>query len=293
MSAFRNLYWWSADGIKLHARDYGSEATNPSRPPILCLPGLTRNARDYEALAARLAGEWRVVAVDFRGRGESGYAKDPMTYTPITYVADVEALLAELGIKRAVVVGTSLGGIVTMLLAARSPQRLAAAVINDVGPEIDAAGLQRIRSYVGRASSFPTWMHAARAVAESSAGLYPGWQIEDWLAMAKRLYRVTGTGRVVLDYDLKIADPFRVPGAETGPDMWGALAGLREVPTLLVRGALSDVLSAATAERMASVLPEAEVLTVPGVGHAPTLAEPAVGAPLDRLLQRALESVAA
>lgn len=290
MPAYENLYWSSADGLRLHARDYPGGADG--RPPVLCLPGLTRNVRDYEGLAARLAGDWRVIVVEFRGRGESAYAKDPMSYVPLTYVEDVRTLLAEQGIGRFVAVGTSLGGIVTMLLAAGGAP-IAAALLNDVGPEIDPAGLARIRSYVGKASSFPTWMHAARAVADTNADVYPDWRIEDWLAMAKRLYRLTSNGRIVLDYDLKIAEPFRVPGNETAPDMWPVLTALRHTPTLIVRGERSDVLSATTAARMAASLDEAELVTVPGVGHAPTLTEPALRAPIDRLLERALEAAVA
>ncbi len=290
MAAYENLYWWSNDGLRLHARDYpGGE---PGRPPILCLPGLTRNARDFDALAARLAGRWRVIAVDFRGRGESAFAKDPMSYVPLTYVQDVEALLTEQGIDRYVAFGTSLGGIVTMLMGGPARGRMVAALLNDVGPEIDAQGLSRIRGYVGKASVFPTWMHAARCVAENNADVYPDWSIEDWLAMAKRLYRLNNAGRIVLDYDLKIAEPFRVPGNEAGPDMWQALGSLRDVPTLIVRGGRSDLLSAAVAERMAASLDEAELVTVPGVGHSPTLSETMLHGPIDRLLDRALERAA-
>ena len=114
MSPYENRYWWSNDGVRLHYREYPGP---DDRPPILCLPGLTRNARDYDDLARRLSPQWRVIAVDLRGRGESGYAKDPMTYVPLTYVQDIEGLLGELGVARYVAIGTSLGGIVTMLLA--------------------------------------------------------------------------------------------------------------------------------------------------------------------------------
>lgn len=283
MIPHENRYWWSKDGLRLHARDYPGDDT---LPPIICLPGLTRNARDFEGLAEALAGRARVIAVSFRGRGESAYAKDPMTYVPLTYVQDVEAMLDEFGITRFVAVGTSLGGIVTMVLAATARGRLAGAVLNDIGPEIEAAGLARIRGYVGRASSFPTWMHAARCVAENHGDSYPGWDISDWLGMAKRLYRLTGSGRIVLDYDLKIAEPFRVPGAEAGPDMWQALAALAGVPVLVVRGGRSDILSAGVAERMAAALPDAELVTVPEVGHAPTLTEPPAVAAIERLLAR-------
>ncbi|MEG3148121.1 alpha/beta hydrolase [Sphingomonas sp. RT2P30] len=291
MAAYENRYWWSNDGLRLHYRDYAGRA---DRPPIICLPGLTRNARDYASVAERLAGEWRVIAVDFRGRGESGYAKDPMSYVPLTYVQDMEGLLGELGVDRYVAFGTSLGGIVTMLLAGASHQRIAGALLNDVGPEIDPAGLGRIRGYVGKASSWPTWMHAARAIAENNADVYPHWEITDWLAMAKRLYRLNSVGRIVLDYDMKIAEPFRVPGNEAGPDMWRALDQLKAVPTLILRGDRSDVLAANTATRMVAALDSAELVVVSDTGHTPTLDEPVAVAAIDRLLARvAREPVAA
>jgi len=283
MAAYENIFWWSNDGIRLHARDYPGDA---DRLPLICLPGLTRNARDFAALAEAMAGRRRVIAVDFRGRGESGYARDAMSYVPLTYVQDVLALLADRGIERFVAVGTSLGGIVTMLLTGPARERIAGAVLNDIGPELEAAGIARIRGYVGRGSSCPTWLHAARTLAEAQRDIYPHWGLSDWLAMAKRLYRVTSAGRIVLDYDLKIAEPFRVPGAETGPDMWQALGGLGGVPVLLVRGERSDVLGAATARRMAEALPDAELVTVPSVGHAPMLTEPEALAGIERLLAR-------
>lgn len=284
MTAANDLYWWSNDGLRLHARDYPGD---PSALPLLCMPGLTRNARDFASLAARLSGARRVIAVDFRGRGDSGYAKDPMSYVPLTYAQDMAALLADTGIGRFVAIGTSLGGIVTMLLAGMLPGRIAGALLNDVGPEIDPAGLARIRGHVGRPGVFPTWMHAARAVAEANADVYPDWDIAQWLAMAKRLYRLNSAGRIVPDYDLKIAEPFRLPGGEAGPDLWRALAALGKAPVLVVRGGNSDILSAATAERMVAMLPDAELATLPGTGHAPTLDEPALAAPIDRLLARA------
>jgi pimeloyl-ACP methyl ester carboxylesterase len=280
---YRDGYWWSNDGLRLHYRDYPGRE---DRPPILCFPGLTRNARDYEGFAGRLAGEWRVVLVEFRGRGESAYAKDPMTYVPLTYLQDVEALLTEAKIDRFVAVGTSLGGIVTMLLSATGPQRLAGVVLNDVGPEIDAGGLARIRGYVGKAVQHPTWVHAARALAEGNADVFPGYGLEDWLRMAKRLFRLNSAGRIVLDYDMKIAEPFRVPGNEAGPDMWPTLDALAGKPVLVVRGEKSDILSEATAARMLQRLPGSELVTAPGVGHAPTLDEPEAVAGIERLLAK-------
>lgn len=280
----RDLVWWSADGLRLHARDHPGDG---DALPVICLPALTQNARAFSGLAARLGGRRRVIAVSFRGRGESGYARDPMTYVPLTYAQDVAALVAEAGVERFVAVGTALGGVVTMLLAGMMPGRIAGAVLNDIGPVIEPAGLSRIRATAGRPSTWPTWMHAARCVQEQYGDVYPDWRIEDWLALAKRLYRLNASGRIVLDYDMKIAEPFRVPGSEAGPDMWRALTALGDAPVLVVRGARSDILSAATAERMVATLPAAELVTLPGVGHAPTLDEPGVQGAIDRLLVRA------
>ena len=287
MATARNLapwtdgYWWSGDGLRLHYRDYPGRA---DRPPLLCIPGLTRNARDYEGLAERLAGEWRVIVVDLRGRGESAYAKDPMSYVPLTYLQDLEALVMELKLERFVAVGTSLGGILTMLMASTHPERIAGAVLNDVGPDIDPAGLSRIRGYVGKANWHPTWIHAARALAEANGDAYPAYDIEDWLAMAKRLYRLTSAGRIVLDYDMKIAEPFRLPGNEAGPDMWRAFDALKDKPLLVVRGANSDILAAATAEAMRKRAKGCDLVTVPDTGHAPAPDEPEAVAGIDRLL---------
>lgn len=276
-------FWWSKDGLRLHYRDH---AGPPDKPPVLCFPGLTRNVRDYEGIAQRLASERRVLAVEFRGRGESAYARDPMSYVPLTYLQDVEALLAELSIGRFVAIGTSLGGIVTMLLAATGAERLAGVVLNDVGPELDPKGLARIRTYVGKSAWYPTWMHAARAVAEGNGDVYPSYGIEDWLRMAKRLYRVNSSGRIVLDYDMKIAEPFRVPGNKAGPDMWPTIDALAGTPVLVVRGERSDILGAETAAKMIGRLPQGELVTVPGVGHAPTLEEPEAEMAIERLLAR-------
>jgi pimeloyl-ACP methyl ester carboxylesterase len=283
MADWQDGYWWSNDGLRLHYRDYpGGEG----RPPILCIPGLTRNARDFGPVADRLAGAWRLIVVELRGRGESAYARDPMTYVPLTYLQDMEALIAELKLDRFVAFGTSLGGILTMLLAATGPQRIAGALLNDVGPAIEPAGLARIRTYVGKGGSWPTWLHAARALAEVQRACYPRYEIEDWLAMAKRTCRLTPQGRIVQDYDMKIAEPFRLPGGEAGVDMWPALAALAARPSLLVRGELSDILSPENAEEMARRLPDMELVTVPGVGHAPVLDEADAAARIDRLLAR-------
>jgi pimeloyl-ACP methyl ester carboxylesterase len=277
-------YWWSNDGLRLHYRDYAGGLED--RPPILCMPGLTRNVRDFEGVAARLAGDWRVIAIEFRGRGESAYAKDPMTYVPLTYAQDVLRLLEDLKIDRFVAMGTSLGGIVTMLLAATGKAKLVGALLNDIGPVIGRDGLDRIKSFVGKSVSWPTWVHAARALGESNAIIYPDYGLEDWLRLAKRLYRLTPAGRIVPDYDKNIAEPFRLPGGEAGVDLWSALDALKNVPTLIARGELSDLFSDETAQAMVKRLKAATLVTVPDVGHAPTLDEPVAVKAIDAWLAK-------
>ncbi|WP_188063914.1 alpha/beta fold hydrolase [Sphingobium sp. KCTC 72723] len=288
MSGYSDGYWWSPDGLRLHYRDYGGGADG--RPPLLCLPGLTRNARDFEPLAARLAGDWRLICPDMRGRAESAQAKDPMTYVPLTYLQDISRLLADLAITRFVAVGTSLGGIITMLIAATHREWLAGALLNDVGPTLDEAGLARIRSYVGVSQSHASWVHAARALAEGNGDVYPAYDLEQWLVMAKRLYRLNSAGRIVLDYDMRVAEPIRAMGAaEAGVDMWPVMAAFRDIPTLILRGERSDLLNDATARRMAADIGEsAELATIGGVGHAPALDETDAIVAIDRLLERVL-----
>jgi pimeloyl-ACP methyl ester carboxylesterase len=284
MANWTDGFWESSDGLKLHYRDYAGGA---DRPPILCIPGLTRNARDFEGVAQRLAGQWRLLCVDLRGRGESAYAKDPMSYAPPVYLQDLEALIAGLKLERFVLFGTSLGGLMTMLLAAANAERIAGALLNDIGPDLEPRGIEHIRSYVGRARDWPTWLHAARFIAEAQADRYPDWGLDQWLAYAKRLCKLTAAGRIVYDYDMRIAEPFRQPViGEAGFDMWPAFRTLANTPSLLVRGEISDLLSAGTARRMLAEAPLLEEVVVPRVGHAPTLDEPEAIAGIERLLKR-------
>jgi len=281
MAAWSDGWWTSPDGLRLHFRDY---AGDPARPPILCIAGLTRNARDFEGVAGRLAGEWRLICPDLRGRGESEPARDSASYNPLVYLQDVQALIAELALPRIVLFGTSLGGLVAMLLATVDKPRLAGLLLNDVGPKLEEQGLEHIRTYVGRGQSWPTWAHAARGLAEAHRERYPDWDFDSWLVYAKRLCRLTRQGRIVPDYDLRIAEPIRAPAPPV--DLWPAYRATAGIPALLVRGELSDLLSAETAERMGEENPDLEVVTVPRVGHAPTLDEAEAAAGIDRLLER-------
>lgn len=277
---YEDGYWWSKDGLRLHFRDYPGRE---DRPPILCIPGLTRNARDFAHVADRLAGDWRLICVDLRGRGESGYSKLPMSYAPLTYLQDLEDLLETLEIERFVAIGTSLGGLMTMMLAAHRTGRVAGALLNDVGPVVEEAGLERIRTYVGKASSWPSWMHAARATALVQHDSHPDYDLTQWIGLAKRLYRLTAQGRIVPDYDLRIAEPMRHPGEPM--ELWPAFEALGDVPVHILRGELSDILAPEAAKAMARLLPNAKLTIVPRTGHPPELDEPEAIKAIDALLK--------
>ena len=279
--AFSEGEWESEDGLRLHYRDY---AGGEGKPPLLCLHGLTRNARDFEPLAARFAGEWRLIVPDMRGRGQSEYARDSASYGIASYVDDVVRLLRRLDCGSVVTIGTSMGGMIAMLMAAGNAWPLAGAVLNDIGPELEPAGIERIREYVGQGGSFETWMHAARHLREQAEPAHPDYTIDDWLAFARRVMVVGGNGRIVFDYDMKIADEFNSPPRGASTDLWGALRALAGIPTLVLRGQLSDLLSAATVKKMQAELPGLRAVTVPRVGHPPTLAEPAAQQAIAELL---------
>ncbi|AXB77642.1 alpha/beta fold hydrolase [Novosphingobium sp. P6W] len=286
MKVFEDRFWSSRDGLKLHFRDYPAPEAADDLLPVLCLHGLTRNARDFDVLAPRLAASRRVICPDLRGRGDSEYARDSATYTPMQYCEDVLALLDQEGIDRFVAIGTSLGGLMTMGLATVIPDRIAGAVLNDVGPWLEPVGLARIKEYVGQGRSFATWVHAARGLEDAQGAAHPGHSLDFWIGRAKRLMTITGNGRVAFDYDMKIAEPFLELDVDEQPDLWPAWEALSGTPVLILRGALSDLLSDATLTEMLRRIPGAEAVTLSDVGHAPTLDEPESIAAIERLLAR-------
>ena len=284
-TSYTDRHWQSADGLTLHFREYG--AAN-ARPPVICLHGLTRNARDFEDLAPHIASQgWRVLVPSMRGRGDSDYAEDPASYQVGTYTGDLMALLEAEGIAQFVSIGTSMGGLITLALAAIEPDRVAAALLNDVGPVLETAGLDAIKSYIGQGRSFPTWMHAARALEETHGAAFPGYETEQWIAMAKRSLTLCNNGRIAFDYDMKIAEPsIAADEAAVPPDLWPAFDRLAQNPLALLRGELSQLLSPTAFAEMQQRAPGAIAATVPGVGHAPTLDEPAALEAIDQLLAR-------
>jgi pimeloyl-ACP methyl ester carboxylesterase len=286
-ATYEDRFWTSSDGLSLHYRSYPGpaiEGAGGAKLPVLCMHGLTRNARDFAGLAEQIAATRRVIVPEMRGRGQSDYAPDSDSYTPVTYVQDVERLLAEQGITRFIAIGTSMGGLMTMLMAHAQPGRMAAVVMNDVGPEVNAAGLARISGYVGQGRSYPTWVHAARGLAEAHGAAFPTYDLDQWLEMAKRTMVVTQNGRINFDYDMSIAEPFGKPGNAAPPNLWLSFEALRDVPMLLVRGGLSDLLSPDTVKQMGARNPKMQTITVPQVGHAPSLDEPEVRGAIAALL---------
>lgn len=268
------------DGLKLYYRDYPGSA---DRPPLLCLHGLTRKSSDFAEFAERYSPRFRVIALDFRGRGRSDYDPLPSRYTPLTYASDVIQLLDDLGLDRAIFVGTSLGGLVTMTMAAMAPSRIAAAILNDIGPEPNQVGLDRIMTYVGKDVRFKNWDEAAETIADNHSRLPASFIHADWLAMAKRHCREQN-GEIVYDYDMAIAEPFKISGPAPRVDLWPLFSTLAQKPLLVVRGELSDLLSAASMEKMRLAAPFARFAVVPGVAHAPTLGEPVAVAAIDTFL---------
>ena len=283
MTTWTDRYWYSAEGLRLHYRDYDGPH---EKPPILCIPGLTRNARDFEPVAERYAGDWRVIAVDLRGRGESEHDPDKRHYSPSFYVADILKLLDQLGIADAVFIGTSLGGICTMVLASTDSDRIAGALINDIGPEIDPAGLDQIGTYVGKDVLFQSWEDAAARLRERNEDMFPNWTDGEWHRFVRRIAYEADDG-IRLQYDMGIADNFRLATESPSNDAWPMLRALAGRPVTILRGDLSDLLSPEVAERMVTELGEdAELVIVPDTGHAPSLEEPEALAALDRLLER-------
>lgn len=282
---WEDRHWTSRDGLKLYYRDYAGSA---DRPPLLMLHGLTRNSRDFENIAERHAGDWRVIVPDFRGRGLSQYDPNSANYQPPTYAMDVLQLLDELGVAEAVFMGTSLGGLVTMIVATFAPQRIAGVLLNDVGPELNTVGIDRIKSYVGRSVVFGSWEDAAAELRGRHSEVHPAYGDADWQRYARRVIHQTERG-FEFNYDMRIAEPFEAANSGAAPDGWPFYRALTGRPVLVLRGEYSDLLPDPIAERMASEIPDVEVVTVPGVGHAPDLDEPEAVAAIDRLLDRVLK----
>ena len=277
MSTYTEISFTSDDGLRLYARDYPA-TSGPARLPVICIHGLTRNSADFDELAPLIAAlSRRVLAVDVRGRGKS--QRDPRheNYNPLVYAGDVVKLMHELGIARAVFVGTSMGGLITMTLAAQHSDMVAAAVLNDIGPVLSEKGLARIAGYAGKAVALGSWNEAAGFIKDINVCAFPDNSDAEWSKWARRAFEQVEDGRLAPRYDPNIAIAMQT--GKLRPTSLAARMALRRLakkrPVLLVRGALSDLLEARQADWMRRAAPGMQYVEVPQVGHAPMLTEPA------------------
>jgi pimeloyl-ACP methyl ester carboxylesterase len=278
-----DYFYDGADGLRLYCALYSARRSGGL--PVLCLPGLTRNSRDFVALATRVSELHDVLTADLRGRGRSAWDPDSSHYQLTTYVQDAFTLLQSRRVSRVVVIGTSLGGLMAMVMAAMKPTLIAAVVLNDAGPEVDPAGLRRIASYAGKLPRVSSWLEAASQAKSVYGSALPGLSDAQWLEYARQGYRGDVAGAPISDMDPKIAQAFTIPA--TGPaDLWPLYAQINATPMLVIRGALSDILSETTVARMAREKPDLQHVTVPNRGHAPLLNEAESLTAIDDFLAR-------
>ena len=285
MTAYKDQYFTNPDGLKQHYRDY--KPVDDDALAVLCMPGLTRNARDFEEIAEHLSQRCRVICVDMRGRGLSEWDPEPARYQPMTYVADMIALLEHLQIKQVVALGTSLGGIMAILMQAMHAGVLMAAILNDIGPEVDPRGLTRIQGYVGKGSPPQSWDEAIEQVKSANSGVFPGFNESDWAWFARKLF-TEKAGVPAADYDPAISQNLNSEDGEAAPDLWPVFSTMSSIPVLVLRGEISDILSARTLGVMSQVHSGLTPVTVPGVGHAPLLTEPECKEAIDKLISSLL-----
>jgi pimeloyl-ACP methyl ester carboxylesterase len=261
----------ASDGLLLHALDYGDPRS--PRLPVVCLPGISRTAEDFTPLATALAKDRRVLALDLRGRGRSGYDRDPKNYKIAVETDDVITVMTALAVGPAIFVGTSRGGLVTMTLATKRVDLLAGVVLNDVGPVVDTTGVMRIQSYVGKLPRPATYQEGADILRGISDNQFPNLTAADWLAAAKRAWREEGD-RLVVTYDPALTHILETVSPDKPfPTLWNEFDAMGEVPLMVVHGANSDILSGATVTAMQARRPDMEVLVVPDQGHAPLLSD--------------------
>ena len=287
-AAWQDRWWSTHDGLRLYARDYPA-APGRVRLPVVCLHGLTRNSADFEEVAPYLAGlDRRVIVPDLRGRGLSQYDPDSSNYHAWTYAKDVLDLCDGLGIGRAIFVGASTGGVVTMVLSTLRPTLIQAAVLNDAGPTIPPRALTRIAGLAAaKPVAFRNWHDASVFVAEQNKRAFPNNTQADWLKFARRVCLKGRDGMLRPAFDPRITEAFRSTTVTASTyDLEPCFASLAHGRKLLMmRGALSDVLEAKEAKRLVAAGPDVACVEVPGVGHAPLLNEPVAQAAITDFLE--------
>lgn len=275
-------YFQSSDGLNIHYRDFGAQNDGT---PVICLPGLTRNSRDFDDLANHLAHRRRVITIDFRGRGYSDYDENWQNYHPRTYVTDVWTLLDLLKIDRVIVIGTSLGGLCAMVMASEQSARVAGVVMNDIGPEIGSVGLARIQEYTGRQAPVSDWQEAMQQTKDIYGEWLPGFSDDDFMRMARRAFREIESDVPRLDMDVNIGRAVREVGPQKG-DPWALYATLNDIPVTLLWGEMSDILTAEIIAKMKAVKPDLDVIPVPDRGHVPLLDESESLAAIDAFINK-------
>ena len=269
-STYEEGYFEAADGLRLYYREY----PNPSaRPPVLCLPGLTRNSGDFAALATRISETRRVICPDLRGRGKSQYDPEWRNYHPGQYAADIWQLLGTLRLDEVVAIGTSLGGWMAMLLNHQHPEHIAGVVLNDIGPEADPVGIARVVATAGRLDVVNSLAEAVEQAKSVYALAYPDWSEEQWRSYTETIYRPLDDGRFDLNFDRNVGHAAREGVSGLDVDPWAMFDDLAEVPAMLIHGALSDILTEPIIEKMRLRKPDLAVVTVRNRGHAPLLDE--------------------
>jgi len=286
--AYQDRWWSTDDGLRLYARDYPA-SPGRVRLPVICLHGLTRNSADFEDVAPYIAAlDRRVIVPDIRGRGLSEKDQDPMNYHIWTYARDILDLCDSLGVGQAIFVGTSMGGLITMVLSTLRPTLIKAAVLNDVGPVLSSKGLARISSYAAQSHQvFKNWHDAAVYIAEINRVAFPNYSPSDWQKFAKRVCIKGRDGLLRLAYDPRITEAFKsVTVTSSTYDMapcYMSLATGRRI--LLLRGALSDLLEDSEAQAMEVMSSDFRRVDIDYVGHAPMLTEPAARAAITDFLE--------
>lgn len=269
MDEYQDVFYESEDKLQLYARDY---AHPKPRATVLCMHGLTRNSADFTSICEALHPEYRIISVDQRGRGRSAYDPDPANYAPQVYVRDMFTLLEHLRLDRVIALGTSMGGVISMAMAATNAARFEGVILNDLGPEIDAAGLNRIRGYVGQQRPVRNWEDAAAQVRETNGIAFPDYTEENWLAFARNVYTPNAAGEPVLAHDPAISASLKQNNVAV--DMWPLFEAMNALPLLVIRGATSDILAPACVAEMQRRRPDLVSIEVPNRGHAPMLDEP-------------------
>lgn len=281
---FQDVWYQSSDGLRLYARHY--TCTAKPRATILCMHGLTRNSADFSELCERLQADYELIVADQRGRGRSEYDSNSANYQPPVYVKDMFTLLDQLTIESVILIGTSMGGLMAMTMASMQPERVDAMVLNDIGPEVDPSGLQRIMAYAGRVPEVHNWNEAAEQARTLNGIAFPDYSDGDWQHFARKLYVENCDAIPQLAYDPAIARAIDNNESAAVPvDLWPMFETLAKIPTLLVRGATSDILSAECVAKMHSCHPNLVSAEVPGRGHAPMLDEPVAESALNDFLQ--------